>query len=121
VTAQGAVPTPVMVAFGIALLSGLWFIGRRVITTVGEKLTKIHPASGFAAELAAAAVVMLATFSGLPVSSTHTLIGAILGIGLVNRTANWQLMKPIGLAWIVTLPATALMGAVGYVAISAIF
>ena len=73
----------------------------------------MHPASGFAAELAAAAVVMGASILGLPVSSTHILIGAILGVGMVNKSANWRLMKPIGLAWIITLPASASIGSVG--------
>ena len=62
-----------------------------------------------AAELAAALVVMAASMLGLPVSSTHILIGAILGIGIVNRSANWRLMKPIALAWVITLPAAALI------------
>ncbi|WP_156761028.1 inorganic phosphate transporter [Microbacterium karelineae] len=121
VEAEAAVPPAVMVAFGVALLAGLWFIGRKVITTVGKNLTEIHPASGFAAELAAASVVMLASVLGLPVSSTHILIGAVLGVGLVNKAANWKLMRPIGLAWIITLPAAGLIGAGGYLALSAIF
>lgn len=118
---KAVVPTPVMFAFGIALVAGLWFIGRSVIRTVGEGLTKIHPASGFAAELSAAAVVMLASVFGLPVSSTHILIGAVLGVGLVNRAANWRLMRPIFLAWIITLPVAAVLGAAGLVALRAVF
>lgn len=110
---EAVVPGPVMLTFGVALVAGLWFIGRAVIRTVGEGLTKIHPASGFAAELSAAAVVMLASVLGLPVSSTHILIGAVIGVGLVNRAANWRLMRPIFLAWIITLPVAAILGAVG--------
>lgn len=112
ISEEAAVPTPVMLAFGVALVAGLWFIGRRVIKTVGTNLTTMHPASGFSAELAAAAVVMGASVLGLPVSSTHILIGAVLGIGLVNRATNWKLMRPIGLAWIITLPAAAMLSAV---------
>ena len=107
-----AVPMAVLIAMGIALISGLWFVGRFVIKTVGSGLTKIHPSSGFAAELAAAGVVMAASVMGLPVSSTHILIGAVLGVGLVNRAANWGLMKPIALAWVITLPASAAIAAV---------
>ncbi len=121
IAATAVVPTPVMFAFGIALVAGLWFIGRSVIRTVGEGLTKIHPASGFAAELSAAAVVMLASVFGLPVSSTHILIGAVLGVGLVNRAANWRLMRPIFLAWIITLPVAAVVGAIGLVVLRAVF
>lgn len=109
--AEAAVPAAVMVAFGVALIAGLWFIGRTVIHTVGTGLTEIHPASGFAAELSAAAVVMGASLLGLPVSSTHILIGAVLGVGMVNKAANWKLMRPIATAWVITLPAAAVVGA----------
>lgn len=109
ISEESGVALPVMVAMGVALISGLWFIGRFVIRTVGSGLTKMHPASGFAAELSAAAVVMGASVLGLPVSSTHILIGAVLGVGLVNKDANWGLMKPIALAWVITLPAAAII------------
>ncbi len=74
----------------------------------------MHPTSGLSAELAAAAVVMLASVFGLPVSSTHILIGNVLGVGLVNKSANWELMKPIGLAWIITLPAAGILSAITF-------
>ncbi|MGO3066011.1 inorganic phosphate transporter [Brevibacterium linens] len=121
INAEAGVPAAAMITCGIALVAGLWFIGRNVIKTVGTGLTKIHPASGFAAELSAAGVVMAASVLGLPVSSTHILIGAILGVGLVNRAANWNLMKPIALAWVITLPAAAAIGAIGLVSLRAIF
>src|SRR5699024_9633216 len=111
-SSDAAVPAAAMVAFGIALVACLWFVGRKVIHTVGTGLTSMHPSSGFAAELAAATVVLLASVLGLPVSSTHILIGAVLGVGIVNRAANWKLMRPIFLAWIITLPAAAGIGAV---------
>ncbi|WP_110684964.1 inorganic phosphate transporter [Salinicola aestuarinus] len=114
---EASIPPLAMLAFGVALIAGLWFIGKEVIQTVGHNLTKIHPASGFSAELAAAAVVMLASILGLPVSSTHILIGAVLGIGLVNRQTNWKLMRPIALAWVITLPAAALLAALAFVAL----
>ena len=111
ITEKSSVPTPVMVTFGVALIVGLWFIGKEVIQTVGTNLTEMHPASGFSAELAAAAVVMAASSFGLPVSSTHILVGAVLGIGLVNKNTNWKLMRPIGLAWVITLPVAACISA----------
>ncbi|GGO69626.1 inorganic phosphate transporter [Bowmanella pacifica] len=119
--ATAAVPTVAMICFGIALIVGLWFIGKEVIQTVGHNLTRMHPASGFSAELAAAAVVMIASLMGLPVSSTHILIGAVLGIGLVNRQTNWELMKPIGLAWIITLPAAAILSAMCFLVLRNLF
>ena len=115
------VPQQIMIMFAVALIAGLWFIGKEVIATVGTNLTKIHPASGFSAELASAVVVMAASVLGLPISSTHVLIGAILGIGLVNRSTNWSLMKPIGLAWIITLPVSALLSAFAFLFLSFIF
>ena len=112
--AQAAVPKIAMLTFGIAMIAGLWFIGKHVIETVGTHLTKIHPASGFSAELSAASVVLLASTFGIPVSSTHILIGAVLGIGIVNANANWGLMKPIALAWVITIPAAALIAALTF-------
>lgn len=121
IAAKATVPAPVMVTFGVALIVGLWFIGKEVIQTVGTNLTEMHPSSGFAAELAAAAVVMGASSLGIPVSSTHILVGAVLGIGLVNKNTNWKLMKPIGLAWVVTLPASALISALAYFTLVSMF
>lgn len=118
IAAKATVPAPVMVTFGVSLVVGLWFIGKEVIQTVGTNLTEMHPASGFAAELAAAAVVMGASSLGIPVSSTHILVGAVIGIGIVNKNTNWKLMKPIALAWVITLPAAAAMSAVLYLILS---
>lgn len=111
INAASPVPLIAMGAFGVALVAGLWFIGKEVIDTVGSRITEIFPVTGFAAELGATLVILLATIFGIPVSSTHILVGAIIGIGLLNRNANWALMKPIALAWIVTLPAAASMAA----------
>ncbi|WP_311478737.1 inorganic phosphate transporter [uncultured Gulosibacter sp.] len=118
---EAGIPPAIMLTAGVALIAGLWFIGRYVIKTVGSGLTEMHPASGFAAELSAAGIVMLASVLGLPVSSTHILIGAVLGVGIVNRAANWKLMKPIALAWVITVPVAAILGAVGVLALRAIF
>lgn len=121
IEAKASVPSAVLVAFGVSLIVGLWFIGKEVIQTVGTNLTKMHPASGFAAELAAAAVVMGASSLGIPVSSTHILVGAVLGIGMVNKNTNWKLMKPIGLAWVITLPASAAISAIAFLVLTSIF
>jgi PiT family inorganic phosphate transporter len=121
VASTAPVPTIAMFAFGVALIAGLWFIGKEVIATVGTNLTEMHPASGFTAELSAAGVVMGASALGIPVSSTHILIGAVMGIGLVNKQANWDLMKPIALAWVITLPAAAILSALTYLVLSNVF
>ena len=111
INATSPVPFAALAMFGVALVVGLWFLGKEVITTVGSKLATIRPATGFSAELGASIVILLATQFGIPVSSTHILIGAILGIGVYNKNANWIMMKPIGLAWIITLPAAGIMAA----------
>lgn len=121
ISAEAPVPTIAMLAFGVALIAGLWFIGKEVIATVGTHLTKMHPSSGFAAELSAAAVVMGASSLGIPVSSTHILVGAVLGIGIVNHAANWQLMKPIAMAWVITLPAAGIIASIAFVVLRALF
>ena len=118
---SASIPTLTMITFGIALVAGLWFIGREVIMTVGHHLTSMHPASGFAAELSAATVVLMASLLGIPVSSTHILIGSVLGIGVVNRQTNWGLMRPIGLAWVITLPAAATLSGILFIVLRNIF
>ncbi len=112
------IPAFVMVVFGVALVAGLWFMGKEVIGTVAHKLATIRPTTGFSAELAASAVILAATMMGLPISSTHVLIGAVLGIGLFNRDAKWGMLKPIALAWVITLPVAVVGSAVCYVALS---
>src|SRR5699024_12452068 len=76
---EATVPFAAMLTCGIALVAGLWFIGRQVIATDGTNLPALHPASGFAAELAAAGIVMAPSVSVLPVSPTHTPIAPIIG------------------------------------------
>lgn len=111
INATSPVPFAALAMFGVALVVGLWFLGKEVIATVGSKLATIRSTTGFSAELGASIVILLATQFGIPVSSTHILIGAILGIGVYNKNANWIMMKPIGLAWIITLPAAGIMAA----------
>lgn len=119
--ANAPVPPVAMLTFGVALIVGLWFVGKEVIQTVGKDLAELHPSSGFTAELSAASVVMGASVLGLPVSSTHILVGAVLGIGMVNRNANWKMMKPIGLAWVITLPAAAVLSVIGFLVLRTVF
>ena len=89
-----------------------------MITTIGSKLAEILPTTGFSAELASSIVILLATKLGIPVSSTHILIGAVLGIGIVNKNANWKMVRPIILAWLITLPAAAISSAIFYFALA---
>lgn len=114
INSMSPVPTVAMATFGISLVVGLWFLGKEVIQTVGSRLAEILPTTGFSAELGASAVILMATKLGIPVSSTHILIGAVLGIGILNKDANWALMKPIALAWIITLPIAAISSGITF-------
>jgi len=120
INSQAPVPLIAMVTFGVSLIVGLWFLGKEVITTVGSRLAEILPVTGFSAELAASLVILLATAFGIPVSSTHILIGAVLGIGILNKDANWKLMRPIALAWVITLPVAGLSSALFFFILKAL-
>lgn len=121
INAESPVPFIAMSTFGVALVAGLWFIGKEVIDTVGSRIAEIFPVTGFAAELGATLVILLATVMGIPVSSTHILVGAVIGIGMLNGDANWKLMKPIALAWVITLPAAAAMAALFFFILKVVF
>ena len=106
-------PLPVWVlllgATGIVI--GLATFGYRVIITVGKNITELTPSRGFAAELSAASTVVLASFTGLPVSTTHTLVGAVLGVGFARGIAalNLRVVGSIFMSWVITLPAGAFL------------
>jgi len=121
INTEAPVPMIAMATFGVALVAGLWFIGKEVIDTVGSRITEIFPVTGFAAELGATLVILLATKMGIPVSSTHILVGAVIGIGMLNRNANWALMRPIAMAWIVTLPVAGALAALFFFILKIVF
>ncbi|WP_294870535.1 inorganic phosphate transporter [Sulfuricurvum sp. RIFCSPLOWO2_12_FULL_43_24] len=121
INAESPVPFIAMATFGVALVAGLWFIGKEVIDTVGSRITEIFPVTGFAAELGATLVILFATVLGIPVSSTHILVGAVIGIGMLNRDANWKLMKPIAMAWVITLPVAGILAAIFFFILKVVF
>jgi inorganic phosphate transporter, PiT family len=100
----------------IAIGMGTLFGGWRIVKTMGQRITKLKPVGGFCAETGGAATLFLATALGIPVSTTHTITGAIFGVGSVRNASavRWGLAGNIVLAWIVTIPATALIAAVFY-------
>lgn len=99
-------------AISLGTLIGGW----RVVNTLGNRLTKLRPVDGFAAELGAASTLYLATFLGIPVSTTHTITGAILGVGATKRihAVRWGVSKEIIWAWILTIPGAALISAITF-------
>jgi inorganic phosphate transporter, PiT family len=99
-------------AIGLGTMSGGW----RIVRTMGTRLTRLQPRSGFCAETGAAVSVLFATWLGLPVSSTHAIAGAIAGVGSIQRTraVRWHVAGGIITAWILTIPAAAFVSAVVY-------
>ena len=106
-------PTWVIVSCGVAIAAGTYFGGWRVIRTMGHRLTRIEAPQGFTAQTSAVAVLLTATQGGLPLSTTHITSGAVLGTGLGRRGAaiSWRVAGSMVLAWLLTLPAAALVAA----------
>ncbi|MBY5923028.1 inorganic phosphate transporter [Ferrimonas balearica] len=93
----------------VGIVIGLAVLGKRVITTIGKNITHLTPSRGFAAELAAASTVVIASGTGLPISTTQTLVGAVLGVGMARGIAalNLGVVRNIVVSWVITLPAGA--------------
>ena len=109
VEAKTMMPGWILLLGGGGIVLGLATYGFKVMGTIGRKITELTPSRGFAAELGAAATVVLASGTGLPVSTTHTLVGAVLGVGLARGIAalNLRVIGTIFLSWVITLPAGA--------------
>ncbi len=112
----GHIPFWVVLACQTAMGLGTLFGGWRIVHTMGSKITRLTPMQGFCAETGGAITLFLATHIGVPVSTTHTITGAIVGVGASRRVSavRWGVAKDIVIAWIVTLPAAALTAAVFY-------
>ena len=110
------VPFWVILTCQAAMGLGTVFGGWRIVHTMGSKITRLHPVQGFCAEAGGAITLFLATYLGIPVSTTHTITGAIIGVGAARKVAavRWNVASNVVFAWIVTLPATALFGSVFY-------
>ncbi|CAL1534747.1 unnamed protein product [Lymnaea stagnalis] len=108
-------PTPIWILLygGAGISVGLWILGRRVIKTMGEDLSKITPSSGFCIEIGAAMTVLIASHVGIPISTTHCKVGSIVFTGRVrsNDNVDWSLFRNILIAWVVTLPASGAISA----------
>ncbi|HKK22916.1 MAG TPA: inorganic phosphate transporter, partial [Pseudohaliea sp.] len=123
VGSQAPMANWILLVGAVGIVIGLATYGWKVILTVGRRITELTPSRGFAAELAAASTVVIASATGLPVSTTHTLVGAVLGVGLARGIAaiDLRVIGSIFLSWIITLPAGAILAIIYFFALRAIF
>lgn len=123
VAQKSIMPTWILLLGGVGIVLGLVTYGHRVIATIGSGITELTPSRGFAATLGAATTVVIASGTGLPISTTHTLVGAVLGVGLARGIASLDLgvVRTIFLSWIVTLPAGAILAIVFFFMLKGIF
>ena len=114
------VPLWVVLSSQTAMALGTYLGGWRIVRTMGSRITHLNPMQGFCAEMAGAVTLFLATWLGIPVSTTHTIAGAIIGVGAARKVSavRWNIAGSIVIAWIITMPAAALIGAFSYVCVS---
>lgn len=107
---------PIILAAHAAIAAGTYFGGWRIVHTMGQKITKLKPVGGFCAEASGAITLFATALAGIPVSTTHTITGAIVGVGAVHRLSavRWGVATRIVWAWLVTIPAAALMAGVTF-------
>ena len=103
------VPLWILMLGGIGIVAGLAVMGKKVIATIGEGIIALQPSGGFCAELATAATILVASRLGLPVSTSHALVGGVVGVGLIQglKSIQFQTLRSIGLTWLVTIPIAA--------------
>lgn len=123
ISATSVMPSWILLLGGAGIVLGLATYGFRVMTTIGQKITMLTPSRGFAAELGAAATVVTASATGLPISTTHTLVGAVLGVGFARGIAaiNLRVVGGIFMSWLVTLPAGAGLSILFFFVLKGIF
>jgi PiT family inorganic phosphate transporter len=117
-----AIPLWILIVGGMGIVGGLAVWGKKVIATIGENIISLQPSSGFCAEMATATTILFASHLGLPVSSSHALVGGVVGIGLVQnlKSLKFQTLKGIAAAWLITIPISAILSA-GIFSIARIF
>jgi len=123
INSKSPLETWILFLGGVGIVIGLATYGRRVIATVGEKITHLTPSRGFAAELAASSTIVVASATGLPISTTHTLVGAVLGVGMARGLSaiNMNVVRGIFTSWLVTIPAGAALSVLFFYILKAIF
>ena len=120
---KAAISPWVLLVGGIGIVFGLATLGSRVIKTVGQKITALTPSLGFSAEMATASTVVAATYLGFPISTTHTLVGGVIGVGLAKGAEHldFRSIKRIIASWLVTIPAGAAFTVLFYILLRIIF
>ena len=119
---NSTVPEWVLLTGAIGIVLGMLTLGFRVIRTVGEKITKLKPSKGFAAEMSTAIVVLLGSISGIPLSTTHTLVGAVIGIGIFSKNeVNYRSVLQILGSWFITIPGGAVLAIMFFVILKNLF
>ena len=120
---QTTVPSWLLALGGAGIVIGLATWGWRVIETIGSKITELTPSRGFAAELGAAVTILLASKLGLPISTTHALVGSVFGVGIARgiKALNLQTLKEIVISWIVTIPLSALLSILMFYLLKSLF
>ncbi len=120
---KAAISPWVLLVGGIGIVFGLATLGSRVIKTVGQKITALTPSLGFSAEIATASTVVAATYLGFPISTTHTLVGGVIGVGLAKGAEHldFRSIKRIIASWLVTIPAGAAFTVLFYILLRIIF
>jgi PiT family inorganic phosphate transporter len=115
-----SVPFWVVLSCQAAMALGTLMGGWKIVRTMGLRITKLTPMQGFCAETGGAATLFMATYLGVPVSTTHTITGAIVGVGAARRVSavRWNVASSIVVAWIFTIPASALVAGATYYAVS---
>ena len=123
IAGKAAMPAWVLLLGAAGIVIGLATYGYRVMATIGTHITELTPSRGFAAELAAASTVVLASGTGLPISTTHTLVGAVLGVGMARGIGalNLRVIGTIFMSWLITLPAGAIFAIVFFHILKAVF
>ena len=113
------VPFWVVITCQAAIALGTLIGGWRIVRTVGSKITRMTPVQGCCASAGGAIMLFAATYLGIPVSTTHTVTGSVIGVGAARKVSavRWNIAANIVIAWVVTLPASALMAALSYIAV----
>lgn len=117
------IPLWILILGGIGIVAGLAVLGGKVISTIGEGIISLQPSGGLCAELATATTILIASRYGLPVSTSHALVGGVVGVGLVQglKSIRVETIRSIGLTWLVTIPVAAILSGIVFLILRSIF